>query len=120
MQAWQLEVQFLAAIPVGHEVVVQQLETPGFFSGWSDVGAVLLDRTSGILWAPALDHINDRGPLTPEHFLSGSFGAGLRQKPGTTPFVGRVVACLVSTRGKGAPNHIITSLTLEPVAGAYR
>jgi len=112
----RIELLFLAAIPLGHEVVVQYLERPALLSGWNDAESMLLDRTTGIVWTPWLETMN----LTPENFYVEPVGPNMRRKLGSAPIVGRVVACQVSTKGIGEHNHIVTALTLAPREAPYR
>ncbi|AKU98995.1 hypothetical protein AKJ09_05659 [Labilithrix luteola] len=113
----RIELPFLAAVPLGHEVVVQYLERPGFLSGWVDADAMVLDRVTGIVWTPWIDTM----ALTAENFHVQHLGSNLRRKQGGPALSGRVVGCHVSTKGIGEHNHIATALTLAPLeASAYR
>jgi hypothetical protein len=113
----RIELPFLAAIPLGHEVVIQYLERPGLFSGWQDADAMVLDRMTGIVWTPWIETMT----LTAENFHAQHLGSNLRRKDGSLAIAGRVVGCQVSTKGNGEHNHIATVLNLAPLeASAYR
>lgn len=113
----RIELPFLAAIPLGHEVVVQPLERPGFFAGWQDADSIVLDRVTGIVWGPWMETLT----LTAQNFHAQHLGVNLRRKEGSPAILGRVVGCQVSTKGIGEHNHIATVLNLAPVeAAVYR
>lgn len=113
-----IQLRFLAPIPVGHEVVVQALEQFTLFGGWAaSEDAMVLDRTTGIVWSPWMVSMG----LTQENFHSHHLGAHGRRNPNVAPMLGRVVACQVSTKGFGEHNHVVTGLTLAPLESrAYR
>ncbi len=107
-----VDLDFVAAVPAGHEVAVLQLEQPraGFFD--DDAAECVLDRTAQILYA---DHVYWRLLLealvlaVPAEDPVAALGSGWRVKGSVE---GRALGAVVSTRDGGDANHARTRLHL--------
>ena len=99
-----LTLTYLAPIPVGDEVDIVTIETPGLVWGWNVEDPILIDRATKIVWGPA---------GIPDGFSSeegaGSDGATFREKSRRR---GVVVLCVIESRGNGKYNHLQTKLSV--------
>jgi hypothetical protein len=111
----RLVLPYIAAIPVGNEIVVQFVEREGIISGWNESEPIVLDKITGIVWC---------AETTPDALDARTFAVEAHSKElrQSRPMLsGRVVACTVRTKGSGKYNHMSTALEIEELpATAFR
>jgi hypothetical protein len=118
-----VEVELVAPVPIGHDVLVLDLKLEGAFWPLTSTAQAVVDETTGTVFADENYWLalKEKGwpPLPPAADPVGSLGARWRVKRSVR---GRVRGSVVSTKDEGDHNHARTLLYVAPpeAEGSYR